>query len=210
MNVDDIQEVPPHEGHRLAKMFDHQRELAKRYHHVEITNGLRVTPDVPVSLDDRLGQYVLKDFAWRVTEELTEAQEALREHPHLPQHALEELADAAHFLLELTILAGIEDKVMSQWRGDPLVGLVVRLGQSPRDTMWETVCRLGEAMNCLKNKPWKQTHLLTDRTKFSNLIVSSYEWFFPTFAKLGLNADQVYEMYFKKAAVNGFRLRSGY
>ena len=56
-------------------IFNRQKELMAKYEGIEAKNGLLETPDVPVDIDSYKGQARLKNFAWRVTEELTEALE---------------------------------------------------------------------------------------------------------------------------------------
>lgn len=64
-------------GCKLEAIFNRQRELMEKYHHIESKSGLCQTEDCPVNLDDKRGQARLKDFAWRATEEVAEAFEVL-------------------------------------------------------------------------------------------------------------------------------------
>jgi len=137
MNVNDA-EKEAITGDLLEAIFIRQKELMKKYHIIEASQGLLQTTDVPVNINDRLGQARLKDFAWRITEEL------------------------------------------------------------------------GEAMNCLKNKPWKQTHMETDRTHYEEEIVDAFHFFIELCILSGFNAQSLTEMYLKKSQVNKFRQRSQY
>ena len=137
MNIKDV-ETPVNMGDMLCSIFRRQMELMKKYHPIEKSNGLLITEDVPVDLDDKLGQQRLKDFAWRVTEEL------------------------------------------------------------------------GEAMNCLKNKPWKQTHMETDKEHFYEEIADAFHFFIELCIIAGLDAEKLYDLYFRKSEVNKFRQRSKY
>ena len=65
------------QGNLLKQIFDRQKELMDKYHYIEERSGLLQTADCPVNLDDRRGQARIKDFSWRVTEELGEALDAL-------------------------------------------------------------------------------------------------------------------------------------
>jgi len=122
----------------LEAIFDRQKELMEKYHPIEAANDLLLSPDVPVDLDSAKGQARLKDFAWRVTEEL------------------------------------------------------------------------GEAMNCLKNKPWKQTQMLTDRDHFYEELADALHFMVELFILSGLDAKDVAMLYLKKSLVNKFRQRSEY
>ena len=61
----------------LKAIFERQRELMEKYHDIELKSGLLQTEDCPVNLDDKRGQARIKDFSWRITEEIGEALDAL-------------------------------------------------------------------------------------------------------------------------------------
>lgn len=138
MNVNDIEINNNFDGDMLSEIFNKQKELMEKYHDIENKNGLLQTKDCPVDLNDSKGQSRLKDFAWRITEEL------------------------------------------------------------------------GEAMNCLKNKPWKQTQMLTDTIHYKEELIDALHFFIELFILSGMEASDVYQMYFKKNEVNKFRQRSNY
>lgn len=138
MNVDDYEDIELPQGDMLVQIFYRQQELMDKYHPIEAKNGLLQTHDVPVDLHSAAGQARLKDFAWRVTEEI------------------------------------------------------------------------GEAMNCLKNKPWKQTQMLTDEVHYKEELIDALHFFVELFLLSGMGPQDVYEMYFKKSEVNKFRQRSQY
>ena len=137
MNIEDVEEVKI-EGDRLKAIFKRQRELMKKYHEIEAKVGLLQTPEIPVDMDSHLGQARLKDFAWRITEEL------------------------------------------------------------------------GEAMNCLKNKPWKVTQMETDKNHYYEEIADAFHFFIELCILSGLDADSLTALYFRKSEVNKFRQRSNY
>ena len=219
MNIDDVKDgaVPSYTFEALEHIFQRQLNLMEKYHPIEAANGLLLTEAVPVVLDDRFGQARLKDFAWRVTEELAESTEALGNEDNY--HALEETVDALHFLIELYILAGVSPLVLAQHRGFLTADDLLRQAFTPfrqedkGDPIFQAyscVEDLGKAMNCLKQKPWKQTHVLTDRKRFhahlSNAFYSllRYAW------SIGHTDHSLFTFYFKKSEVNKFRQRSGY
>jgi len=137
MNVNDAEREQV-VGDKLDAIFNRQRELMEKYEEIERANGLLQTADVPVEINSHLGQARLKDFAWRVTEEI------------------------------------------------------------------------GEAMNCLKNKPWKQTQMETDVTHYEEEIVDAFHFFVELCILSGFDADRLTEMYLRKSQVNQFRQRSNY
>jgi len=139
MNVDDISDEEVRiEGDKLEAIFDRQRELMEKYDEIEEQNELLQTADVPVDLNSHLGQARLKDFAWRITEEL------------------------------------------------------------------------GEAMNCLKNKPWKTTQMLTDQTHYLEELADAFHFMIELMILSGLDAESLTQIYLKKSLVNKFRQRSKY
>jgi hypothetical protein len=139
MNINDVSEKEiAIDGDMLDAIFQRQRELMEKYHKIEESVGLLQTLDVPVDLHSHSGQARLKDFAWRITEEL------------------------------------------------------------------------GEAMNCLKNKPWKQSQMLTDTDHYLEEIADAFHFFIELCILSGIDAKGLCELYFKKSVVNKFRQRSQY
>jgi NTP pyrophosphatase (non-canonical NTP hydrolase) len=223
MNINDFKLSNIHigPGDQLDQIFTQQLELMVKYHDIEKANGLIVTEDVPVNLHDARGQFRLKDFAWRITEELGESLEAFRIHPDKPEHYQEELADALHFLTEFTILSGMS---LEEYLSPPLgmnkdkfeylfAGGLIH-SEVTYDSLLKHTGRVVEVLaitcNCLKNKPWKSTQMMTDEDYFySNLrkIWDQYAWLCMS---AGLSSDEVFDLYFRKSEVNKFRQRSNY
>jgi len=138
MNIKDVETVKTEGGDKFELIFAKQMELMKKYEEIEGSNGLLQTSDIPVDLHDCKGQARLKDFAWRVTEEI------------------------------------------------------------------------GEAMNCLKNKPWKQTHMLTDEEHYLEELADAFHFFIELCILSGMDAEGLFNMYFRKSEVNKFRQRTNY
>jgi hypothetical protein len=212
MNVDDVKEVPPFTDEAIFHIYTRQAELMDKYHEIEKLNGFP-RPDVPVDLDDRFGQALLKDFAWRVTEELTESTEALDIDLH---HAREEAADALHFLIELFILVGFPPQELANRLNMTTMQLlednvwIQHTTTSERLAAYACVEELGKAMNCLKQKAWKQTHVLTDHNRFHNHLALAFVKFCEYCATIKHTPESLFNYYFKKSEVNKFRQRSAY
>jgi len=227
VNIHDV-ESGGWEGDRLEAIFARQGELMEKYHVIEAKNGLLQTGDVPVGLHDKFGQARLKDFAWRTTEEIGEAIEAKERHPDIKDHCYEEIADALHFLVEFTILAGISpDDLVVMANGDnpliegdkmdklfkcrhrwdekiyhPIETLLLSTGGFVRD--------MGMACNCFKNKPWKQSQMMTDVKEFYKWVTKAWISFITLCYYQGLDAESLTTYYFGKSEVNRFRQRSNY
>jgi hypothetical protein len=168
-------------------------------------------PNPPVSVHTHSGQKVIKDFAWRTTEELTESYEAWFKHDKPEQaetHALEELADALHFFVELCIFADIGPGqcILAMPNFPP----INRRKGSSSDGYWQVTYKLGIAMNFLKNKQWKVSQVQTDETRFRNALLDTHCTMLMLWADLGYSAQHVWDFYFRKAQVNEFRQRSAY
>lgn len=206
-------------GDMLAAIFNRQKELMAKYHHIEARSGLLQTEDCPVNLDDRRGQARIKDFSWRVMEELGEALDA-KSHT---DHYQEELIDGLHFLTELTILAGrdyntIIPEDLPKFHSDHLEDLyetaLTRInGPGYTDiNHWvaQFVEQLAMMCNCLKNKPWKQSMMKTDREAFYGRLTNVWVCYMAILAMAGMKPTDIADTYLRKSQVNQFRQRSNY
>ncbi len=216
MNVDDIKgDVIPtdfSEHDRLELIFMRQHALMSKYIPIEVSNKLCHTESCPVDLHDKFGQARLKDFFWRVTEELGESVEAFRIHPELRNHMLEELADAMHFLVEVNLLAGLNYHEYGTPEECRLEGLAKAScdGVDIETGCFEVIYYLTLASNCLKNRPWKMNHQLADVRKFQGYLRKCLPLLIDVFVSQGMSADEIFRMYWKKSEVNKFRQRSNY
>lgn len=191
-------------------IFEKQKELIEKYKDIEKMGTL--LEETEINLNTAFGQKWIKDFAWRVVEELTEAMEsdlmseeyaeegaiALAKEAHL--HYQEELIDAVHFLAELTIIAGFDYHVVPK----------IPYTEENEAEWFSVVYNLGLLANCLKNKPWKQSQMLTDYNKARAYIVEIWRSMIYVLFNAGLDYQGIYRLYFKKNSVNKFRQRSKY
>lgn len=204
-------------GDKLIAIFNRQKELMNKYHDIEKRSGLLQTEDCPVNLDDKKGQARIKDFSWRVTEEIGEALDSLF-HEDNVLHYQEELIDGLHFLTELTILAGLDEtEIFPSEEGKYLESLVHHHENwfTIRETnlqnlVTEFICHLGMMCNTLKNKPWKQSHMRTDKNNFYNLLKEVWKDYVAILVFAKMDAESITEIYLKKSQVNKFRQRSNY
>lgn len=206
------------EGDLLKAIFDRQKSLMGKYHDIELKSGLLQTEDCPVNLDDKRGQARIKDFSWRVTEELGEALDARANSDHYQ----EELIDGLHFLTELTVLAGKDyDTILPEgippYHEDHLEDLVENAKNLMDNyggnlTYWVTkfIEQLAMMCNCLKNKPWKQSMMKTDQEAFYHRLTNVWIYYITILVASGMNAQDIANIYLKKSQVNQFRQRSNY
>lgn len=205
-------------GDKLQAIFTRQKSLMDKYHDIELKSGLMQTEDCPVNLDDKRGQARIKDFSWRVTEELGEALDAKA----TKDHYQEELIDGLHFLTELTILAGKDyhnllPEGTAMYFKDRLEDLVENAkecisqnGDNLNYWVSKFIENLGMMCNCLKNKPWKQSMMKTDRNAFYGRLAEVWVLYITLLVVSGMNADSIVTTYLKKSQVNKFRIRSAY
>lgn len=205
-------------GDKLQAIFTRQKSLMDKYHDIELKSGLLQTEDCPVNLDDKRGQARIKDFSWRVTEELGEALDAKA----TKDHYQEELIDGLHFLTELTILAGKDyhnllpegTALYSKDRLEDLVEnakeCISQNGDNLNYWVSKFIENLGMMCNCLKNKPWKQSMMKTDRNAFYGRLAEVWVLYITLLVVSGMDADSIVTTYLKKSQVNKFRIRSAY
>jgi dimeric dUTPase (all-alpha-NTP-PPase superfamily) len=67
-----------------------------------------------------------------------------------------------------------------------------------------------EATECMRNKPWKQTHVVTDVEHMKEEIADALHFFVELCLLLGMSAEDLYTYYMKKNKVNDWRIDSKY
>jgi len=225
MNVNDVklEDIGITGDDMLDQIFKRQLELMQKYHVIEESKGFLVPLSVPLNLHDAQGQYRLKDFAWRITEEIGEAMEALRNHPNIREHFDEEIADGLHFLTEFTILAGVTPwEVIGGYDipNDKLRTLCLRVVPDmtyihryyPKIAYYvaQFIEALATTCNTFKNKPWKQSQMITDVPYFKSKLRETWAALIRIAVCAEMTPEYLFELYFKKSEVNLFRQRSNY
>lgn len=195
----------------LKAIFDRQKELMLKYHDIELKSGLLQTEDCPVNLDDKKGQARIKDFAWRITEEIGEALDAItfEDGESALLHFHEELIDGLHFLTELTILTGYD--ITEKYTLKQLIEIGTdRDCYTLNDLVADEVMYLGMMCNCLKNKPWKQTMMKTNKENFYIHLQQVWINYIAILTSQDFTEENILDIYFKKSQVNIFRQKSNY
>lgn len=209
MNIQDVQQVSEYPENIWLAIRDRQLELMQKYHGIEEKSGLLQTPDVPVKIDTARGQARLKDFCWRVTEELMESLES--DIQHHEEHTVEEIADALHFMTELMILTGLfSDEEFTPTMPKQIANRFNIAIKSTADMYLQPIYYLGIAANLLKLKPWKQTFVATDLDRFKKSLQMAHWGIYELLSWMGVSDHQIYDFYFRKSEVNKFRQRSNY
>jgi len=213
----------------LKEIFEKQNSLALKYAEIEGMGNL--LNETETNLDTKEGQIWLKDFLYRTIEEVGESYEVILDmessnkswddlEPELKIHYSEELIDSLHFIIELGIIAGY--KYTDLQRLDNYGKTAVGFGLSQGDSVdmyneisfiirhWEIVKYLTLAGNKLRNKKWKETNVLTDRKEFFKYYEAAFDSLISALRCVGNTDEDIYNLYFKKNAVNKFRQASKY
>jgi hypothetical protein len=80
-----------------------------------------------------------------------------------------------------------------------------------KDVMGERcVEEIMEAMNCLRNKPWKQSEVDTDVDHFKEEIADALHFFVEGCITAGIDSEELFTLYIMKRLINEFRQRTNY
>lgn len=82
--------------------------------------------------------------------------------------------------------------------------------QRIKDFMERITEEIFEAANCLKCKPWKNTHVPTDKAHFYEELVDALHFFIELLIMVGFTPESLTKTYLNKNAVNHFRIGSNY
>lgn len=76
--------------------------------------------------------------------------------------------------------------------------------------LWDVTYHLNIARNFLKNKPWKQSQMMTNEESYQEELVKAFIAMMGAFYEMGIDDTNLYYIYFKKNLTNKFRQRSKY
>lgn len=79
-----------------------------------------------------------------------------------------------------------------------------------RKLLWDITYWLQLLRNTLKNKPWKQSHMMTDMELYEVYLSSAFQALFKFLYFAGFSKESIYEIYYKKNKINQFRIKSKY
>lgn len=154
-------------------------------------------PDWPADIDEKETQIWIKDFFWRITEELGEFTAAVN-----PAHKKEELIDALHFFAETYVFLGFNPI--------PITMILAGAKESNLVTEYDCIYYLTQAANCLKNKKWKQTFTATNVTEFRSNLDHAFVTLIKLMMGKQMTFDDIINAYFKKHNTNQERQKSQY
>ena len=76
--------------------------------------------------------------------------------------------------------------------------------------MMRVIRELIEAVETFKNKPWRQSQVLTDQDHLKEELADAFHFYIEFLIELGIDADELYELYTKKHRVNQWRQATKY
>jgi hypothetical protein len=79
-----------------------------------------------------------------------------------------------------------------------------------REAAGYAVEELYEAINLLKNKPWKQTLRITNRDDFLEELADMWHFLIEMHIVAGVSSLEVFQAYFAKTLINNTRRETGY
>lgn len=202
MNVNDVV-ITTHINKPIDQalnILERQGMLESKYWDIE----KRYSPVIDVN--DKRGQIVIKDFLWRITEEIGEAIES-RSNNETLNKTWEELADGLHFVAGLCVITSNQNIFTDAWER---VYETSDTGSESLFLLQNLVEALGTLGNTLKMKPWKQTDVLTDITQFRKKLYDVVLWYLLLCLDYGMTLTDLWIYYYKKSEVNLFRIRSKY
>lgn len=116
VNIKDMGEEQDLPVDLLGAIFAKQRALEAKYNIIEVRNGEDV-PNIPLDIDSFRGQRRARALIYRITEELYEAGNCLRNKAWKSSmvatdqdHFKEELVDGLHFYIQLFIELGLNEE----------------------------------------------------------------------------------------------------
>jgi len=205
MNVNDVKPIilPDDPVTQAGYILDRQTLLEDHYWTIE------KRPSPTVAVNSQVGQILIKDFLWRITEEVGESLEASLIGEPL-EKIYEELADGLHFVAGLAVITNMKDPFIKAWN-ETVMGPQPRGGITSQHTyLYDLIASLGILGNTLKMKPWKQTQVLTDEVYFSQCLQNMITCFLRFCIVCNLTHHQLLDYYHRKSEVNLFRIRSKY
>lgn len=146
----------------LQDIYTLQRNIMEKY------IVLEDLPRYPLDLSKRTNQKILKDFAYRIIEELSEANDSLvkgyeaisTNHSEEAQEFITdyntELADVIHYMMEVMIFSGMDEYFLSSWLGNygkdnPQMG-----GMMVPGNMFQSFAKMAELLNYLDDKAYQK------------------------------------------------------
>jgi len=79
-----------------------------------------------------------------------------------------------------------------------------------KDLFYRIVTELVEASECLKNKPWKMSEVPTDVDHLKEELVDALHFYVELCINVGIDSEELFNLYMKKNKVNQWRQETNY
>lgn len=76
--------------------------------------------------------------------------------------------------------------------------------------LWEVVYQLNITRNLLKNRPWKQTQIMTKEIEYQESLVKSFIMYLGFLAVYDFDPEKLYNLFRCKQTLNLWRIKTGY
>lgn len=76
--------------------------------------------------------------------------------------------------------------------------------------LWQITYQINVARNLLKNRPWKQTQVMSKELDYQEAVVKSFLMYLGFLAINGFNQSSLFELFYRKQQLNLWRQGSGY
>lgn len=196
--------------HIIHSFDDLYKYAMKQFVEYEKLEGIDNWKEYDFSIDCSQDQMKFKDMLQiRCIEELTEATHALDNGDHF----YEEVTDALNFFLSAYCMLGVDFNDLPNAKT-----IIVQNKSKTYDITFNNCSKLfyliindiGDLCNLLKNRPWAQSNYLVSMLDFEERLKKLWITFWIVIAKLGMNQEQIFEMFERKYLVNKWRIKTGY
>ena len=100
------------------------------------------------------------------------------------------------------------DKVISYTPGFHTISETSHEGEA--FYLWQVVYQLNIARNLLKNRPWKQTQVMSKEVDYQEAIVKALLMYLGFLAVQGFNSESLFGLFYRKQQLNLWRQRTNY
>lgn len=192
----------------LIKSFEDLYKYAKKqFIEYEKIEGIDNWKEYSFSIDCSQDQLKFKDMLQiRCIEELTEATHALDNE----EHFYEEVTDSLNFFLSAYIMLDVDFNKLENPENILTGHRCVWSHSQIKLLFYNIVDDIGDLCNLLKNRPWSQSNYLVSMYDFDIRLNKLWKTYWSVLSDLGLDKEDIFNMFEKKYQVNKWRIKTGY
>lgn len=192
----------------LIKSFEDLYKYAKKqFIEYEKIEGIDNWKEYSFSIDCSQDQLKFKDMLQiRCIEELTEATHALDNE----EHFYEEVTDSLNFFLSAYIMLDVDFNKLENPENILTGHGCVWSHSQIKLLFYNIVDDIGDLCNLLKNRPWSRSNYLVSMYDFDIRLNKLWKTYWSVLSDLGLDKEDIFNMFEKKYQVNKWRIKTGY